>query len=205
MQIVMNNSLVHYGNLSEYGPAIPLAASGIVMKINSIVLAIVIGLIQGMSPIIGFNYGARQYDRVKATYKLAVKCELAITFIGFAVFQLFPRQVLSLFGSDKGDQTLYFDFAVRFMHIFLIFLPLAGIQMISSNFFSAIGKPARGAVLSLTRQVLFFIPLVLILPLFMGINGIMTAAPVADLISFAVVMVFIIREMRDMGTTVSGY
>ena len=205
VQIVMNNSLVHYGNLSEYGPAIPLAASGIVMKINSIVLAIVIGLIQGMSPIIGFNYGARQYDRVKATYKLAVKCELVITFIGFAVFQLFPRQVLSLFGSDKGDQTLYFDFAVRFMHIFLIFLPLAGIQMISSNFFSAIGKPARGAVLSLTRQVLFFIPLVLILPLFMGINGIMTAAPVADLISFAVVMVFIIREMRDMGTTVSGY
>ena len=203
VQIVMNNSLKHYGSLTEYGPSIPIASSGNVMKVNSLVLAIVIGLIQGMSPIVGFNYGARQYDRVKAVYKLAIKCELAITLAGFAVFEFFTEHVMSIFTSGGDEERMFLDFSVRFMRIYLLLLPLAGIQMISSNFFSAIGKPVRGAVLSLTRQVLFFIPLVLILPLFMGINGIMTAAPVADLISFIVVMVFIVREMKYMGTTVS--
>lgn len=196
VQVVMNRSLVKYGALSEYGAAIPLAASGIVMKVNSIVLAVIIGILQGMQPIVGFNYGAKKYERVKAVYKLAIMCELAITLAAFVVFQLFPRQVLSIFGSAEGDETLYFGFAVKFMRTFLLLLPLTGIQMISSNFFAAIGKPIKGAVLSLTRQVLFLIPLVLVLSYFFGLTGIMVAAPVSDLTAFIVVMVFIIREMK---------
>ena len=198
VQIVMNRSLVKYGAMSVYGENIPLAASGIVMKVNSIVLAVIIGITQGMQPIVGFNYGARQYDRVRQVYKLAIKCELAITIVAFAVFQLFPQQVLSIFGTDKGDQTLYFEFAAKFMRTFLMLLPLTGIQMISSNFFAAIGKPIKGAVLSLTRQVIFLIPLVVILSHFFGLTGIMAAAPISDLTAFILVMLFIVREMKLM-------
>lgn len=199
VQIVMNRTLVHYGELSEYGSAIPLAASGIVMKVNAIVLAVIIGITQGMQPILGFNYGARQYDRVRAVYRLAIKCELGITLIAFAVFQIFPQQVLSIFGSgDEVDQVLYFDFAVKFMRTFLLLLPLTGIQMISSNFFAAIGKPVKGAVLSLTRQVIFLIPLLVLFGYLFGLTGTMAAAPVADMMAFVLVMVFIFREMKLM-------
>ena len=197
VQVVLNRSLVHYGELSVYGADIPLAASGIVMKVNAIVLAIIIGINQGMQPIVGFNYGAKKYDRVKAVYKLAIICELVITIIGSVAFQFFPVQVLSIFGSGENEK-LYFEFAVLFMRTFLLLLPLIGIQMISSNFFAAIGKPVRGAILSLTRQILFFIPLVLILPLFMQLDGIMWAAPIADVLSFITVMIFIIHEMKLM-------
>ncbi len=196
VQIVMNRSLVHYGALSVFGAETPLAASGIVMKVNAIVLAIIIGINQGLQPITGFNYGARKFDRVKKGYFLAIKCELVITCIGELAFQLFPRQILSIFGS--GDD-LYIKFAVMFMRTFLIMLPLNGIQMISSNFFSAIGKPIKGALLSLTRSVFFFIPLVLVLPLIFGLNGIMYAAPVADFIAFIVVLFFISAELHSMG------
>ncbi len=197
LQIVINRSLVYYGGLSVYGEDIPLAASGIVMKINAIVLAVIIGIVQGMQPIVGFNYGAKKYDRVKEVYKLAVISELTITIIGEAIFQLFPQQVLSIFGSGENEQ-LYFDFAVMFMRIFLCLLPLTGIQMISSNFFAAIGKPIKGAMLSLTRQIFFLIPLILILPLFFGIEGIIYASPAADVISFITVMIFIVMEMKNM-------
>ncbi len=197
VQVVINRSLVHYGALSQYGADIPLAASGIVMKVNAIVLAVIIGMIQGMQPIIGYNYGAKKYDRVKQTYNIAVLCELVITGVAFVVFQLFPAQVLSLFGSGENEE-LYYEFGILFMRTFLLMLPLAGVQMISSNMFSAIGKPLKGTILSLTRQVFFLIPLMLILPLFMGINGVMTAAPVADSLSFVTVMIFVIFEMRSM-------
>lgn len=196
VQIVMNNSWVHYGAASEYGTDIPLAASGIVMKVNSLVLAVIIGIVQGMQPIIGFNYGAKKFDRVKATYRLAVACELTITLIGLFVFQVFPEYVLAIFGSENET---YMSFAVKFMRIFLMMLPLNGVQMISSNLFSSIGKPVRGAILSLTRQVFFLIPLLLLFPLFMGIMGIMIAAPVADFTAFIVTCIFVRKEFRIMG------
>ena len=196
VQIIMNNSLVHYGALSIYGSDIPLAAAGIVMKVNGIVLSVIIGLVQGMQPIIGFNYGARKYDRVKATYALAIKVELIVTLIGVFFFEFFPKQVLSIFGDSEGG--LYIEFACLFMRIFLILLPLGGVQMISSNLFSAIGKPLLGTLLSLSRQVFFFIPLVLIMGKFLGLNGIMYAAPGSDILAFTVVMFFIVKEFRAM-------
>ena len=195
VQIVLNNSLTYYGAQSAYGMEIPLAACGIVMKTNAILLSIIIGISQGSQPIIGFNYGAAQYDRVRKTYKLAIQCDLVISAIGFCLFQFFPRQILSLFGS--GD-ALYYEFATRFMRIFLFMIIVNGIQIISSNFFAAIGKPVKGLLLSMTRQVIFLIPLILILPLFLGIEGIVFAGPVADFVAFLVTTTFIAREMKMM-------
>ena len=195
VQIVLNNSLVHYGSLSKFGPDIPLATNGIIMKTNAIVMAIIIGINQGIQPIMGFNYGAKKYSRVKATYRLSVFWELVVTIIALSIFELFPVQVLSLFGKENQ---LYMEFGVMFMQTFLIMLPVNGIQMISSNLFAAIGKPIKGAFLSLSRTVMLFIPCVLILPLFFGLRGILFAAPVSDFMAFLIVLFFIVREFRAM-------
>lgn len=195
VQIVLNNSLTYYGAKSIYGQEIPLAACGIVMKTNAILLSVIIGISQASQPIIGFNYGAKNYPRVRGIYHLAIKCVLVISAFGFILFQCFPRQVISIFGS--GDD-LYFEFAVRFMRIFLFMVIVNGVQMISSNFFSAIGKPLKGTLLSLTRQVLFLIPLLLVLPYFMGIDGILFAAPCADTVAFLTSVFLISREFRKI-------
>ena len=201
VQIVLNNSLTYYGSMSVYGSEIPLASCGIVMKTNAILLAIIIGISQGSQPIIGFNYGAKQYDRVRGIYKLAISCNLVISLIGFLLFQFCPRQIISIFGT--GDD-LYFTFAIKFMRIFLFMVIVNGVQLISSNFFAAIGKPIKGVFLSLTRQVIFLVPLLLILPIFFGIDGILFAAPVADAIAFLTTMILIRLEMKKMKTMESA-
>ena len=165
------------------------------MKTNAILLAVIIGISQGSQPIIGFNYGARQFDRVRGTYRLAITCNLVISTIGFLLFQFFPYQIISLFGT--GD-AMYYEFAIRFMRTFLFMVIINGVQLLSSNFFAAIGKPLKGLVLSMTRQVFFLIPLVLILPLFFGLDGILYSGPVADFIAFLVSVILIRREMRKM-------
>lgn len=197
VQIVMNNSLTYYGGLSVYGKEIPLAACGIVMKTNSILLSVIIGISQGSQPIVGYNYGAKQYDRVRRTYAMAIAGNLVVSAIGFCLFQFAPRTIISIFGT--GD-ALYFEFAVKFMRTFLLMILINGCQLISSNFFAAIGKPVKGLVLSMTRQVLFFIPLVLILPLFFGLDGILYAAPTADVCAFIVTVILISAQMRQLGT-----
>jgi len=193
VQIVLNNSLVYYGQFSVYGQDIPLATCGIVMKVNSVLMAVIIGISQGTQPIVGFNYGAKSYERVRQTLRLSLSYGLAVSIIGWACFQLFTAPILSLFGT--GDP-LYFEFAIHFMKIFLSLTCVISIQIISSGYFSAVGKPLKGMVLSLTRQVLFFIPLVLILPHFLGLDGIMYSAPVADGVAFVVSLIFVLREWK---------
>ena len=195
VQIVLNNSLVHYGALSPYGKEIPLAAAGIVMKTNAILLSIIIGISQGSQPIIGFNYGAGNYRRVRQTFRLAIRWNLVISMAGFLLFQVFPRQLLASFG--KGNE-LYYQFAVRFMRVFLLMVLINGVQMLSSSFFAAIGKPLKGMFLSMTRQVLFLMPLLLVFPLLWGIDGILWAGPAADLAAFLVTLVFILLEMKEI-------
>ncbi len=195
VQIIVNNSLTHYGAMTAYGAEIPLAACGIVMKTNAILLAIVIGISQGSQPIIGFNYGARQYGRVRGIYKLAISCNLAVSLVGFLLFEFFPRQLIAIFGT--GD-ALYFEFAVRFMRVFLFMALVNGVQLISSNFFAAIGKPMKGVLLSLTRQVFFLVPCLLILPLFLGLDGIMFSGPIADGAAFLTTVALIVPEFRRM-------
>ncbi|MDO4467024.1 MAG: MATE family efflux transporter [Bacillota bacterium] len=195
VQIVMNNSLTHYGALSIYGADIPLAACGVVMKVNGILMGFVIGISQGMQPIAGFNYGAKRFDRVQNVLKLAISLNLIISFVAWLAFQFGSGPILSLFGSQDG---LYFEFAQKFMHIFLFMCIVNGIQVISSGFFSSIGKPLKGMILSLTRQVIFFIPFVLILGRIFGLNGIMYSAPISDGIAFVVALFFLLGEIKNL-------
>ena len=197
VQIILYNSLTYYGAKTVYGTDIPLAACGIVMKTNAIVLAIVVGISQGVQPIIGFNYGARQYPRVREAYLLAIKWNLAVSSVGFFLFQFFPHAIISLFGD--GDQ-LYFEFAVLFMRIFLFMVLVNGVQLLSSSFFTAIGKAMKGALLALTRQVFFLIPLLLLLPLRFGIMGVLAAGPVADFAAFLLSVLLAGRELRRQKT-----
>ena len=196
VQIVMNNSLKHYGALSIYGESIPLACSGIINKVSFIFFAFCIGIAQGMQPISSFNYGAKQYDRVKKVILLSMGTGQLICMTAFAMFQLFPRQIISLFGNGSE---LYFTFAERYFHIYLFFTFINNIQPMSSTFFSSIGKPKKGTFLAMTRQILFLLPLILIFPLYMGIDGIMYAGPVADLLAAIISVVFLINEIKKMG------
>ncbi len=193
VQIILYNSLTYYGAQTVYGTEIPLAACGIVMKTNAIILAIVVGISQGVQPIIGFNYGAKQYSRVREAYLLAIKWNMIVSAIGFFLFQCFPQYIISLFGD--GDK-LYFEFAVLFMRIYLFMVLVNGVQLLSSSFFTAIGKAMKGALLSLTRQVFFLIPLILAIPYWFGIMGVLFAGPIADFIAFILSVVLVSRELR---------
>ena len=197
VQIVMNNSLVHYGALSEYGASIPLAGSGIVNKVAAIFFAVIIGISQGMQPIASFNYGARRYDRVKQVYLLAIRWGFVISSSAFLLFQLMPRPIISLFGSGSSEK--YFEFAESYFRIYMMFTFINFLQPISSNLFTSIGKPKRGIFLSLTRQIIFLLPLILIFPMIMGIDGIMYSGPVADLAAASVSALMVLREFRRMG------
>lgn len=193
VQIVLNNWLTYYGTLSIYGSDIPLAACGIVMKTNAILLSIIVGISQGVQPLIGYNYGAKQYQRVRESYLLAIKWNFIISAIGFCLFEFFPHQIISIFGS--GNE-LYMEFSVKFMRIFLFMVIVNGVQLLSSNFFTAIGKATRGLLLALTRQVFFLIPLLFLLPLWLGIDGVMLAGPIADFIAFVVSVVLVRKELK---------
>lgn len=195
VQIVLNNSLKHYGALSKYGENEPLACAGIVMKVNMIVFSIVIGLAQGTQPIESFNYGARQFDRVKKAYRLAVIAGGAISIVAFVCFQLFPRQILSLFGEGSEN---YFEFGTKFFRIFLFFTWINCLQPITSTFFTSIGKPLKGVFLSMTRQMIFFIPFLIVMPLIFGIDGIVYTGPIADMLSAVVAIIMAMFDFRDM-------
>ena len=195
VQIVVNNSLRYYGGLSEYGESIPLACAGIIMKVNQIVFSFAIGLGQGSQPIESFNYGAKQYPRVRKAFLLASAASVAIALVAFVFFQTMPRQILSLFGEGTEQ---YFAFGEFFFRVFLFFVPLVSLQPVTSTFFTSIGKPLKGVILSLTRQILFFVPLVLIFPLFMGIDGIVYAGPAADILTTVVTVIMALGEFSIM-------
>ena len=180
-----------------YGESIPLACAGIITKVNQIYMSIVIGLSQGLQPIVSFNYGAKLYDRVKKAYTTAISYGLGVSVVAFLAFQFLPRQIVSIFGSGSE---VYYTFAVKYFRIFLFFTFLNCLQPISSNFFTAIGKPKKGIFLSLTRQILFLLPLIVVLPLFIGIDGIMYSGPIADFIAGTVSILMIYVEFKNIGT-----
>ena len=195
VQIVMNNTLTYYGSNSVYGSDIPLACAGIISKVNMLFFSFVIGISQGLQPIVSFNFGAQKYDRVKDAYKKAVFAATAISIVAFLCFQFFPRQIIGIFGSGSEE---YLHFAERYFRIFLFFTFLNGIQPVSSNFFTSIGAPKKGIFLSLTRQIIFLLPLLLIFPYFFGIDGVMYTAPIADLAAASVSIVMVVREFKIM-------
>ena len=193
--VTTNNLLKIYGKNSIYGSDIPIAVFGIVMKINVIFIAIVLGLVQGAQPIFGFNYGAKNYHRVRETMRLLLKVTVSIATILFIIFQVFPKQIISLFG--EGDK-LYFEFATKYMRIFLLFISLNSIQISIATFFPSIGKAIKGAIVSLTKQLIVLFPLLLTLPKFFGVEGVIYATPLTDLIAFIVAIIFLINEFKHM-------
>ena len=193
--VTTNNLLKIYGKNSIYGSDIPIAVFGIVMKINVIFIAIVLGLVQGAQPIFGFNYGAKNYHRVRETMRLLLKVTFSIATILFIIFQVFPKQIISLFG--EGDK-LYFEFAIKYMRIFLAFISLNSIQISIATFFPSIGKAIKGATVSLTKQLIVLFPLLLTLPRFFGVEGVIYATPLTDLVAFTVAIIFLINEFKHM-------
>lgn len=200
MQVVMNNSLVYYGNQTEITGDVALSAMGIVMKIAMILASVCIGFGIGAQPILGFNLGAKKYARVRHTYLLAVSIATGSILIGWAVCQLAPHLVLSLFG--KENQT-FTDFAVRCLRIYLGGIFCAGFQIVSTNYFQATGQPLKASLLSMLRQLILLIPMLLILPLFFGLNGLLYAGPCADIGSAVIVALFILPEMRKLNRKIA--
>jgi len=195
-QITMNNVLKHYGGLSPYGEDIPLACVAVIIKVNTVLMSFIIGIAQGCQPIISFSYGAKRYSRVQKTYRTGLLLATLCSVVGFLCFQIFPEQIISLFGDDGENSALYYHFAVRYFRIFMLLTFANAVQPMTSNFFTAIGKARMGILISLTRQVLFLIPLILLFPLLWGIDGVMYAGPIADGASVVLALLLVTRELR---------
>ena len=200
MQVVMNNSLVYYGDLTSTTGDVALSAMGIVLKISMIITSICIGIGIGAQPIVGFNKGARQPKRIKETYKKASSIAVLTSIIGWGVCIAIPGVILSLFGSSDP---VFSTFAQRAMRIYMLGIFTAGFQITATSYFQATGQPLKASVLSMMRQLILLIPLILILPLFFGLDGILFAGPIADISSGIVVFVFISKEMKKLNAQIA--
>ena len=195
VQIVSNNLLKTYGAISIYGSEIPIAVGGIVSKVFVIFIALIIGMTQGVQPIVGYNYGAKYYLRVRQTIFLALKIGFVLSFVTWAVFEIFPLQIIELFGNGND---LYFEFGVRYMRYFMMFLLINGLTILMTTFFPAIGKAKTGAFLSLARQLLILLPVMLLMTYIFGVEGMMFATPVSDVIALVLCVYFFKRELNDI-------
>ena len=198
LQVCMNNQLVKYGALSIYGPDIPLAAFGIVMKVNSIIISVLVGISIGSQPIVGYNYGAKNYGRVKKTYLRTILVGSIVAVLGWCCFQLFPQNIVNIFGQESE---LYNQFAVLCFRRFLVTVCLAGITVPTGIFFQSIGKPVIAMISSMVRPLVFFIPALFFLTSRMGIDGALWAGPISDLLAFLLVSTLAIIEMRKLTAT----
>lgn len=199
--ICMNNLIVTYGAESIYGPDIPLAAQGIVMKVNSIIVSVMVGLGIGSQPIVGYNYGARNFRRVKETYLKTIVIGLAVGVVGWACFQLFTQSIVNLFGQESE---LYNQFALKCFHIFLAVIFLTGFIIPSGIFFQSIGKPTKAMICTLTRQLIYFLPAAFVLGHFMGIDGLLYAGPVGDILASATIAILVAGEIRILNRDIKN-
>jgi Na+-driven multidrug efflux pump len=195
MNLVLNSSLSHYGALSEYGGSEALAAAGVVTKVNFLFYSTIIGCSIGGQPIMGFNFGARNYKRVKETAYMIYRYAFVIGALETLCFWLFPYQILSLFGSSAGG---YEAFALRYMHEFMLLVILAGVLPVSMNAMVSIKKPLNGIIISLSKQLVLIV-LLLILPRFMGIDGVLITGPIADFLVAVAAFTVVRRAFRQLG------
>lgn len=199
VMVLFNNQLTNYGNSSVYGPDIPMTAMGIVMKVNQIMLSILVGIAVGAQPVIGFNYGSKNFARVKKAFIIAIVAAEIVAVIAFFIFQFAPMAVVSLFGAEEGQNgELYNDFAVKSFRIFLMLCPLNGFQTVVAIFLQAIGRPVKSAVVTLSRQIIFLVPAAIVLPMFMGVEGVSWFGPVADGLAFILALVLILYEINKL-------
>ena len=194
--LVGNMMLAKWGAESVYGADIPIAVMGIAMKVFTIVINIVVGLLVGAQPILGFNYGAGKYDRVKETFRIAMIGTITVGIISTIIFEFFPDLVIGVFGTQND---LYMEFARKMFRIFLLLVTFTLSIKAISIFFQAVGEPKKATMASLMRDIVCFVPLCRILPNFFGIDGVLYAAPVADAIGIAVAGSLAFRFYRHLG------
>lgn len=186
--IISNRSLV------KYGGDLALGAMGIIMSISMFVLMPIFGVNQGCQPIIGYNYGAKKYDRVKHALKLGILAATTITVTGTIIIQLFPKQLIGIFNKDPQLLAI----GIHGIRIYLFMLPVIGFQIVSANYFQAIGKARISMFLSLSRQVIILIPLLFILPKFFDLNGVWISGPSADAIASILTAIFLFVEIKHL-------
>ena len=196
--IVLNNVLSSYGAMSVYGSDIPLAVAGIAQKTNMIMVSFAVGLAQGCQPIWGFNLGAKKYGRVKGTYWRAFAAAFTVGVLFFIALQTCPRQIISIFGTGSE---LYFEFAEKYLKIYMLLVFFQNIQPVTINYFSATGNHRQGLLVSLSRQGLFLIPLLIILPKYMGIKGVLAASPIADTLAFIMSVTMVVLSFKNLRAT----
>ncbi len=194
--LVGNMMLAKWGAQSIYGADIPIAVMGIAMKVFTIVVNIVVGLLVGAQPILGYNYGAEKYDRVKETFRIAMIGSIIVGVIATIIFEFFPDLVIDIFGTENE---LYMEFARKMFRIFLLLVTFTLSIKAISIFFQAVGEPKKATVASLMRDIVCFVPLCIILPNFFGVEGVLYAAPVADVVGIIVAGTLAIRFYRDLG------
>jgi len=186
-QTIMNKTLIAYGG------DLALSAVGIIMSVAMLLLMPVVGISQGAQPLIGYNYGAQHHDRVRETLKKAMIASVALATVGYVLVIAYATPIVGLF--SEGDTALT-NITVHAMMLFFAVLPIVGFQITGANYFQAVGKPIQSTILSLSRQVLIFIPLLLILPRFMGIDGAWITAPIADVLAVTITSVFLFYELK---------
>ena len=206
--VICNVMLVKYGAKSEYGVDIPIALIAVESKVFTVVISIVVGTVLGCQPIIGYNIGAKKIDRVKKTYFYILLCTVVIGVVFTILFEAAPRAVVGIFGSPDPEQgidpEIYWDFGTKLFRIFLMLVTFTCTIKMSSIFFQAVGKPVFAIVTSLIRDLVCFIPLICILPIFYGIEGILWAAPISDMIAIIVAVVLTVLYMRSLNKEAKG-
>lgn len=180
--------------LQKYGGDLAIGAYGIINSVAFMVLMVILGITQGMQPIVGYNYGAKNYSRVLRCLKLAMVCGLIVASVGFLLSELLPRFIAMAFTSDEK----LIELTIPGFRIFMVAAPLIGLQVVASNFFQSIGLAKKAIFLSLTRQLLFLLPGLYLFPLVMGLDGIWFAAPVSDFCAFVITMIMLYYQVAKM-------
>lgn len=179
-----------------YGGDTAIAAFGIINSVVMLILMPIFGINQGSQPIIGYNYGAGNFNRVKKALKLAILAATTVSTLGFVIVELFPRVIISVFSSNNAD---LIDIGSSGIRIFLLMMPIVGFQIVSANYFQAINKAKIAIFLSLSRQVIILLPLLLILPNFLKLTGVWVSGATADLLASIVTAAFLFKELRHLG------
>ena len=182
-------------SLSKYGGDIAIASMGIVNSITMLILMPIFGINQGAQPIIGYNYGAKKYDRVKEALKYAILAATVVVNIGYIMVRIFPAQLIALFNPKDAELIAFGSHAIQ---LFLAMFPVVGFQIVGSNFFQAIGKPKHAMILSLSRQVLILMPALIFLPKFFGLKGVFYAGPLSDLTSAVLTGIWLFAELKKI-------
>ena len=200
---VMNNVLVAYGAASKYGADIPLSVVGIVQKVFGIMISFTVGVVAGSQPIVGYNYGAKEYGRVKKLYKTMMIAEATVGLVATVVFECFPLQAIRLFGAQEG---LYNEYAAIAFRVYFSTSILCCVQKGTSIFMQALGKPAISMGLSLLRDFVLCVPLILLLPMKLGIYGPLFSAPISDIVSFLAVIAVMgyLKRIHSSNTTIKS-